>query len=86
MSDKVVWRTEPYSSKRRNTSLIAARSDSSGLSTTEPSGLYSSPAGSTSRSSPLAALWRIPASRRPRKSWSSASEMVPLRPRTSRSE
>src|SRR5438034_7055865 len=59
---------------------------SSGWRRTSPScSPQTSPTGRPRRSSPRAALWRMPPSRRERRTWSSASDMVLFNPSTRRS-
>ena len=72
--------------KRSNTVRMAVETASSGSRRTSPSASpHTSPIGSPRRSSPRAALLRMPPFNRARKMWSSASLIVPLSPNSSRS-
>ena len=79
-------RADPVSVKRWKTVRMAPVTASSGSKRTSPSSSpHTNPTGRPRRSSPRAALFLIPPSSRARRIWSSASDMVPLSPRTSRS-
>ena len=79
-------RAEPVSAKRAKTLWIAVTTASSGWKRISPSASpQTKPAGNPRRSSPRAALLRMPPLRRARSTCSSASLMVPLSPSRSRS-
>ena len=79
-------RTDPSSANRSKIVLIAPRTASSGSSRISPSSSpHTSPIGSALRSSPRAALLRIPPSSRARSTCNSASLIVPFSPSSSRS-